>query len=124
MDPNQDHDERFGYGVLAAISDADSNGSIGFRNFRRKKHHSFLLVDWVDTKWLQIHVVKVLHHVVDAPISVPSDRSFGDKKGGRRIPHQLPDGKQVMTVLCVNQVLVKVFDFLVFVVTAGADVGT
>jgi len=80
MEPNEDHDEGFGHGVLAAVSDADSNGGIGFRNFRRNEHNSFFLVDWVDMKWLLIHIVKVPHHVVDAPISVPADRSFGDKR--------------------------------------------
>ena len=48
----------------------------------------------------------------NAPIAVPTYRSFRDEERGRRVPNQCSHGGQVVLVFGVDQLLVHSLDFL------------
>ena len=51
----------------------------------------------------------------NAPIAVPTFRSFRDEERGRRVPNQCSHGGQVMLVFGVDQLLVHSLDFVLVV---------
>src|SRR5215470_2304860 len=73
LDPDQHHHERLRHGILTAISDSDADGRIRLSDFRSDEDDFLFFVNRVDTKWLLVHIVQMLHDVVDAPISMPPD---------------------------------------------------
>jgi hypothetical protein len=66
-----------------------------------------------------VHVVKMLDHVIDAPISVPSHRRFCHKESGWGIPHKLSNRNKIMTILVVDQFFIDTLEIPLFVCVRG-----